>query len=191
MHADTEVLLLPKTELLYFLTATFTLSQWVENWESHQAGEPPPNVANGCVVSGDDRDEGVVDEWPLCLAAWPVQPAVDSDGAWRLTEGAAGSDWFDIAMRPLRERSYWMSQRRGIPLPDLPPGPDPAARRVRKGRALCPPGSLLPGQGSSRTWRSRPGAGRGRQVAAWPWLAGCDVTRNAYTTVELRYWPVA
>ena len=133
MHADTEVLLLPKTELFYFLTATFTLSQWAENWESHQAGQPPPNAAAGCVKSGDDRDEGVVDEWPLHLAAWPIQPAGGSDGAWQLTEATAGSDWFDIAMRPLRERSYWISQRRGIPLPDLPQGQGPAPRFRRWG----------------------------------------------------------
>lgn len=138
MRADTEVLLLPTTELFYFLTATFTLSQWAENWESHQAGEPAPYVVEGCVISGDDRDEGVVDRWPLCLAAWPIQPG-DSDGTWQLTEGTVGKDWSDIAMRPLRERSYWISQRREIPLPDLPERPAPAARRAGKGSALCPP----------------------------------------------------
>jgi hypothetical protein len=135
MRADTEVLLLPTTELSYFLTATFTLSQWAENWESHQAGDPPPNVAEGCVISGDDRDEGVVDRWPLCLTAWPIQPAGDSDGAWQLTEGTAGQGWSDIAMRPLRERSYWISQRRKVPLPDLPERQAPAVRRAGKGSA--------------------------------------------------------
>ena len=142
MHADTEVLLLPKTELFYFLTATFTLSQWAENWEAHQAGNPPPNVAEGCVISGDDRDEGVVDRWPLSLAAWPIQPAGDSGETWQLTEGTTGKDWSDIAMRPLRERSYWISQRRGIPLPDLPERQAPAVRRAGKGNALCLPNAL-------------------------------------------------
>ena len=132
MRTDTEVLLVPAAKLAYFLTATFTLGQWAENWESHQAGMPSPNVVNGCVISGDDRDEGVVDTWPLCLAAWPIQPAGDSDGTWRLAEG---KDWSDIAMRPLRERSYWMSQRRGIPLPDLPERPAPTVRRSWRGSA--------------------------------------------------------
>jgi len=132
MRADTEVLLLPTTERFYFLTATFTLGQWAENWESHQAGMPAPNVVNGCVISGDDRDEGVVDRWPLCLAAWPIQPAGDSDGTWLLAEG---KDWSDIAMRPLRERSYWISQRRGIPLPDLPERRAPTGRQARNGSA--------------------------------------------------------
>jgi hypothetical protein len=127
MHADTEVLLLPTTERVYFLTATFTLDQWAENWESHRAGMPAPHVVNGCVISGDDRDEGVVDTWPLCLTAWPIQPAGDSDGAWQLTEG---KDWSDIAMRPLRERSYWISQRRDIPLPDLAERQAPTVRRA-------------------------------------------------------------
>jgi hypothetical protein len=154
MHADTEVLLLPRTELFYFLTATFTLSQWVENWESYQAGTAPPNVAEGCVISGDDRDEGVVDQWPLRLAAWPVQPAGDAAGAWQLTEGAAGNDWFDIAMRPLRERSYWISQRRRIPLPDLPDGQAPPGRRARKGRALCPLARSGPESGRAGDRRS-------------------------------------
>jgi hypothetical protein len=134
MRADTEVLLLPMTELVYFLTATFTLSQWADNWESHLAGEPSPHVAEGCVVSGDDRDEGVVDRWPLSLVAWPIQPAGDSDGAWQLTPGTAGKDWFVIAMRPLRERSYWISQRRGIALPDLPERQAPSARSRPRGR---------------------------------------------------------
>src|SRR5262249_9904667 len=142
MHADTEVLLLPKTELFYFLTATFTLGQWAENWEAHQAGNPPPNVAEGCVIAGDDRDEGVVDRWPLSLAAWPIQPAGDSGETWQLTEGTTGKDWSDIAMRPLRERSYWISQRRGIPLPDLPERQAPAVRRAGKGNALCLPNAL-------------------------------------------------
>ena len=118
MRADAEILLVPAAKLSYFLTATFTLSQWAENWESYQAGNPPPNVVEGSVTAGDDRDEGVVDTWPLRLAAWPVQPAEDSDGAWRQTAGMAGSDWFQIAIRPLRERSYWISQRRNIPMPE-------------------------------------------------------------------------
>ena len=118
MRADAEVLLVPSAKLSYFLTATFTLSQWAENWESHQAGNPLPNVVEGSVIAGDDRDEGVVDTWPLRLAAWPVQPAEDADGTWRVIAGMAGSDWFQIAIRPLRERSYWISQRKNIPMPE-------------------------------------------------------------------------
>ncbi len=118
MRADTEVMLVPAANLSYFLTATFALSQWAENWESHQAGTPFPNVVEGSVMAGDDRDEGVVDTWPLSLAAWPGQPAENPDGTWQLTAGMAGSDWFQIAIRPLRERSYWISQRRNIPMPE-------------------------------------------------------------------------
>ena len=44
MRADTEVLLVPAAKLFYFLTATFTVTQWIANWESHQAGNPPPNI---------------------------------------------------------------------------------------------------------------------------------------------------
>ena len=117
MRADTEVLLVPAAKLAYFLTATFTLSQWAENWASHQAGTPFPHFVDGCVIAGDDRDEGVVDTWPLDLAAWPIQPAAEA-GAWQLTVGMASSDWFRIAIRPLRERSYWISQRRKIALPE-------------------------------------------------------------------------
>ena len=113
---DVEVLLVPAAKLPYYLTATFTLSQWVENWEAHQAGTPLPNVVTGSVMAGDDRDEGVVDTWPLRLAALPVQPAEGSDGSWQLTAGVAGNEW--IAIRPLRERSYWISQRRNIPMPE-------------------------------------------------------------------------
>jgi hypothetical protein len=115
---DTEVLLVPAAKLSYYLTATFTLSQWVENWQSHRAGTPLPNVAEGCVIAGDDRDEGVVDTWPLHLAAWPIQLAEDPDGSWQFNPGLAGNDWFRIAIRPLRERSYWISQRRNVPLPE-------------------------------------------------------------------------
>ena len=97
---------------------TFPLDQWAENWQSHHDGSPPPNVAEGCVIAMDDRDEGVVDTWPLRLAAWPIQPAGDSDGDWKLAAGIAGNDWFDIAIRPLRERSYWISQRNSIPMPE-------------------------------------------------------------------------
>ena len=118
MRADVEVLLVPAAKLSYFLTATFALSQWAENWASHQAGNPLPNVAEGAVIAGDDRDEGVVDTWPLALAAWPIQPADDSDGTWQLSAGMPGSDWFQIAIRPLRERGYWISQRRNIPMPE-------------------------------------------------------------------------
>ena len=117
MRTDTEVLLVPAAKLAYFLTATFTLGQWAENWESRQSGDPPPNVVEGYVRAGDDRDEGVVDTWPLHLAAWPIEPAADSVGTWHLTSGMAGSDWFEIAIRPLRERSYWISQRQNIELP--------------------------------------------------------------------------
>ncbi len=79
-------------------------------------------------MAGDDRDEGVVDTWPLHLAAWPIQPAEDSDGTWQLTAGMAGGDWFQIAIRPLRERSYWISQRQEHPAagalaPQTPVGP--------------------------------------------------------------------
>jgi hypothetical protein len=117
MRTDTEVLLVPAAKLAYFLTATFTLGQWAENWESRQAGNPPPHCVEGYVRAGDDRDEGVQDTWPLHLAAWPIEPAGDSDGAWQLTAGMTGSGWFEIAIRPLRERSYWISQRQKIELP--------------------------------------------------------------------------
>jgi hypothetical protein len=126
LRADTEVLLIPAARLVYFLTATFTLSQWAENWAARQAGNDLPHVAEGRVIAGDDRDEGVVDTWPLRLAAWPIQPAGDTAGAaaettggtWELTSGASADDWFRIAIRPLRERSYWISQRRNIPMPE-------------------------------------------------------------------------
>ena len=118
LRTDTEVLLVPAAKLAYFLTATFTLSQWAENWESRQAGGPPPHVVDGYVTAGDDRDEGVVDTWPLRLAAWPVGPAEDADGTWQRIAGIAGSDWFQIAIRPLRERGYWISQRKNIPMPE-------------------------------------------------------------------------
>ena len=117
MRTDTEVLLVPAAKLAYFLTATFTLGQWAENWEAREAGNPPTSVVEGYVRAGDDRDEGVQDTWPLHLAAWPIEPAADSDGAWQLTAGMTGSDWFEIAIRPLRERSYWISQRQNIELP--------------------------------------------------------------------------
>jgi hypothetical protein len=118
MRPDTEVLLVPAAKLAYFLTATFTLSQWAENWQARQAENSPPNVVEGSVIAGDDRDEGVVDTWPLHLAAWPVQPGEGTDGTWQLTAGMASSEWFQIDIRPLRERSYWISQRRGIALPE-------------------------------------------------------------------------
>jgi hypothetical protein len=119
-RADTEVLLVPSASLAYYLTATFTLGQWAENWAAQHAGTALPHTAGGRVVAGDDRDEGVVDTWPLHLAARPIRPAGDGDqpGTWELNSGQAGGDWFRIAIRPLRERSYWISQSRNIPMPE-------------------------------------------------------------------------
>lgn len=117
---DTEVLLVPSANLAYYLTATFTLAQWAENWAAQHAGTVLPHTAGGSVVAGDDRDEGVVDTWPLHLAARPIRPAGNEDqdqeqsGTWEL----AGGDWFRIAIRPLRERSYWISQSRNVPMPE-------------------------------------------------------------------------
>src|SRR5690348_11840289 len=126
-HAGTEVLLVPSASLAHFLTATFTLSQWAENWAAGEvageaAGAALPHTAGGRVIASDDRDEGVVDTWPLHLAARPIRPAGDGGdggdggpaGAWELTS----KDWFSIAIRPLRERSYWISQSRSIPMPE-------------------------------------------------------------------------
>jgi hypothetical protein len=117
-RADTEVLLVPSASLAYYLTATFTLAQWAENWAAQHAGTALPHTAGGRVVAGDDRDEGVVDTWPLHLAARPIRPAGDGDqsGTWELTSGQAGEDWFRIAIRPLRERSYWIC--RNVPMPE-------------------------------------------------------------------------
>jgi hypothetical protein len=121
-RADTEVLLVPSASLAYYLTATFTLAQWAENWAAQHAGTALPHTAGGRVVAGDDRDEGVVDTWPLHLAARPIRPAGDEgqeqSGTWELTSGQAGEDWFRIAIRPLRERSYWISQSRNVPMPE-------------------------------------------------------------------------
>src|SRR5215470_6455367 len=52
MRPDTEVLLVPAAKLAYFLTATFTLGQWAENWEARRAGDPPPNCVEGYVTAG-------------------------------------------------------------------------------------------------------------------------------------------
>ena len=77
-RADTEVLLVPSASLAYFLTATFTLGQWAENWAAGEvAGAALPHTAGGRVIAGDDRDEGVVDTWPLQLEARPIRPGGD------------------------------------------------------------------------------------------------------------------
>ena len=54
----------------------------------------------------------------LVQMAWPFQPDGNSGSAWQLTAGIAGNNWFEIAIRPLRERSYWISQRNNIPMPE-------------------------------------------------------------------------
>jgi hypothetical protein len=118
LQAGAEVLLVPAARLAYSLTATFTLSQWAENWAARQAGDDLPHVAEGSVTAGDDRDEGVVDTWPLRLTAWPIGPDGDTAETWKLATGPADGEWFRIAIRPLRERSYWISQSRNIPMPE-------------------------------------------------------------------------
>jgi hypothetical protein len=123
-RADTEVLLIPSARLVYYLTATFTLSEWAENWTAHEAGQPLPHTTEGCVTAGDDRDEGVQDTWPLHLAAWPAGPAgaegteANKTVTWGLISRGAGDEWFRIAIRPLRERTYWISQSKNIPMPE-------------------------------------------------------------------------
>ena len=117
-HADREVLLDRPEKLSYFLAAELALSQWAENWEARQTGKPLPHVAEGRVISRDDRDEGVVDTWRLHLAAWPIEPAEGSGGTWQMTGRTADRDWFQMDFRPLRERKYWISQRDGIEMPD-------------------------------------------------------------------------
>ena len=52
LRADTEVLLVPSAELIYFLTATFTLSQWAENWAAQHDGKALPHIAEGRVIAG-------------------------------------------------------------------------------------------------------------------------------------------
>jgi hypothetical protein len=118
MHADGEVLLDRPEKLSYFLTTELTLSQWAKNWEAHHDGKPLPHVAEGRVISRDDRDEGVVDTWRLHLAAWPIEPADESGLTWQMTGETADRDWFQMDFRPLRERKYWISQRNGIEMPD-------------------------------------------------------------------------
>ncbi len=83
-----------------------------------EAGKPLPHVAEGRVISRDDRDEGVVDTWRLHLAAWPIEPAEESGRTWQMTGRTADRDWFQMDFRPLRERKYWISQRDGIELPE-------------------------------------------------------------------------
>jgi hypothetical protein len=118
MRTDNEILLDRPEKLSYFLAAELTLSQWAENWEAHQTGKPLPHVAEGRVISRDDRDEGVVDTWRLHLAAWPIEPAEGSGRTWQMTGRTADRDWFQMDFRPLRERKYWISQRNGIEMPD-------------------------------------------------------------------------
>ena len=154
MHADTEVLLLPTTERFYFLTATFTLSQWAENWESRQAGNPPPNVVEGCVISGDDRDEGVVDRWPMCLAAWPIQPAGDSDGTWQLAAGNRGQGL-------VRYRNAPAPRAQLLDLPAKRRPPAGSSRTTGPDGALSPGSSARPGCLTAR--RPRAGLSVGRQ----------------------------
>ena len=72
MRGDAEILLVPAAQLSYFLTATFTLSQWAENWESRQAGTTPvPNVVEGSRHSGGRqgrRSRGYLAAAPCRLA---------------------------------------------------------------------------------------------------------------------------
>ena len=118
MVPDTELLLVPSAILSYVLRATLTVSQWASRWEAHRAQSDPPSAAEGLVICRDDRDEGVVDRWPLRLSAWPIQPRPGSGHQWQLTAETPGGDWFEIDIRPLRERSYWISQRNQVALPE-------------------------------------------------------------------------
>jgi len=118
MVPDRELLLAPSAAMAYVLAATFTVRQWTAQWAAHRAATDLPCVADGQVICRDDRDEGVVDTWPLRLSAWPIQSVPGSADQWQLTAETPGSDWFEIGIRPLRQRSYWISQRDGIALPE-------------------------------------------------------------------------
>lgn len=118
MAPKTELLLAPADRLSYLLTATSTVSEWISGWAARHGEPAQPCVAEGSVTCADDGDEGVIDTWPLRLSAWPIQPVPGADNSWQLAAAAADGNWFQIDMRPLRKRTYWISQRDQIAMPE-------------------------------------------------------------------------
>ena len=87
-----------------------------------EAAWPPAETVGYRVSQDDGRGRVAATLVPLVsLAAGCGDPrpgTVNRPGRRELTQRASGEDWFRIAIRPLRERSYWISQSRNVPMPE-------------------------------------------------------------------------
>jgi hypothetical protein len=124
-NLGTEGYLPPGKTMHFRMDSRLTVQELVGNGDAHRASKPFPREAAASVTCRDDRDMGVVDTWQLRFATW-----LDRDPE-RPDYGRA-QHGNKIEKRPLRERAYWISQLRQIPLPE--PDYQPARRRRRLGR---------------------------------------------------------
>ncbi|WP_432063411.1 hypothetical protein [Streptomyces sp. S1] len=112
--------------LRVFLQKAYTIQEFTENHDAHEAGQPLPHTVTGTVTVHDDRDNGVVDTWNLLLTGHPVMPDPNRGSVWIVVpehiDGPSGRRSLTYDLLPPRERTYWVSRRRQEPL-DAAPAP--------------------------------------------------------------------
>ncbi|BBJ41243.1 hypothetical protein AB0L49_31475 [Streptomyces antimycoticus] len=116
-----EDFLMPGREPYRFhLQGTLTLRQWADNQDAQGQGRPLPHRIAGAVIATDRRDEGITDRWELVMTGCPIERVPGAADQWRLTTDSAVPQWKILTVEPVaRERTYWISRRRGLEYPSV------------------------------------------------------------------------
>ncbi|MEU1463658.1 hypothetical protein ABZ467_23725 [Streptomyces sp. NPDC005727] len=116
-----EDFLMPAREPYRFhLQGTLTLRQCADNWAAREQGRPLPHRIAGVVSATDRRDEGITDRWELVMTGCPIEPVPETEDQWRLTADSVVPQWNILTVEPVaRERTYWISRRRGVKYPSV------------------------------------------------------------------------
>lgn len=104
----------------FHLQGTLTLRQCADNQAAREQGRPLPHRIAGVVIATDRRDEGITDRWELMMTGCPIEPVPETENQWRLTADSAVPQWKNLTVEPVaRERTYWISRRRGLTYPSV------------------------------------------------------------------------
>ena len=99
-----------------------TVREWAENYQAETQGKALTHSSSATIDVSDDFDQGIVDQWTICLTGCPLWSSLDGSSSQAYRDYDL-SDHVNVTLEP-RVRHYWISKRSAVELHQPPADPE-------------------------------------------------------------------